>query len=58
MHRRNISPVTTAVRPVRPPTSTPAADSIKVEPVEVPIREGETAAEQLLRLLLHQYPEE
>ena len=33
---RNSTPVTMAVRPVRPPTATPEADSTKVVVVEVP----------------------
>ena len=34
--RRNNKPVVSAVRPVRPPTATPAEDSTKVVVVEVP----------------------
>ena len=38
MHSRNKMPATRAVRPVRPPASTPEADSTKVVTVEVPVR--------------------
>ena len=38
MHSRNRIPVTSEVRPVRPPASTPAADSMKVVTVEVPVQ--------------------
>ena len=36
MQARNSTPVVRAVRPVRPPASTPEADSTKVVTVEVP----------------------
>ena len=36
---RKSTPQTSAVRPVRPPASTPAADSTKVVTVEVPVQE-------------------
>ena len=39
IHARNIIPVVSAVRPVRPPASTPEADSTKVVTVEVPVTE-------------------
>ena len=42
MLSRNMTPTTRAVRPVRPPASTPAADSTKVVTVEVPVREPAT----------------
>ena len=42
MHSRNKMPVVIAVRPVRPPASTPAADSTKVVTVEVPVRAPHT----------------
>ena len=37
MHARNRIPVVKAVRPVRPPASTPDADSTKVVTVDVPV---------------------
>ena len=37
MHARNSIPVVKAVRPVRPPASTPDADSTKVVTVDVPV---------------------
>ena len=37
MEARNSRPVVSAVRPVRPPTATPEADSTNVVMVEVPI---------------------
>ena len=36
-HARNRIPVVKAVRPVRPPASTPDADSTKVVTVDVPV---------------------
>ena len=38
MQARNSTPVVAAVRPVRPPASTPEADSTKVVTVEVPVQ--------------------
>src|SRR5690606_18490465 len=38
MNGRNNRPVTTAVRPVRPPALTPAADSMYEVPLELPTR--------------------
>ena len=38
LHARNTIPVVSAVRPVRPPASTPDADSTKVVTVEVPVQ--------------------
>ena len=47
---RNRMPVTRAVRPVRPPTATPDADSTKVVVVEVPIiAPAEVAIESAIR---------
>ena len=42
MHTRNSAPVTMAVRPVRPPASTPMVDSMKVEMVVQPVPEPTT----------------
>ena len=39
IHNRNTIPVTSAVSPVRPPASTPDADSMNVVTVEVPVTE-------------------
>ena len=41
---RNKSPITSAVTPVRPPSSIPAADSIYVVVVDVPIKDAKTVA--------------
>ena len=42
MHTRNSTPLTIAVRPVRPPASTPMVDSMKVEIVVHPVPEPTT----------------
>lgn len=44
IHARKRIPVTKAVRPVRPPASTPEADSTNVVTVEVPVAEPTTVA--------------
>ena len=44
MHARNRIPVVKAVRPVRPPASTPDADSTKVVTVDVPVTAPTTVA--------------
>ena len=43
-HARNRIPVVKAVRPVRPPASTPDADSTKVVTVDVPVTAPTTVA--------------
>ena len=42
MHSRNMMPQVSAVNPVRPPASTPDADSTNVVTVEVPVHEPTT----------------
>ena len=42
MQHRNITAATSAERPVRPPASTPEADSTKVVTVEVPVTDPAT----------------
>ena len=42
IHARNMIPVVSAVSPVRPPASTPDADSTNVVTVEVPVKEPAT----------------
>ena len=59
MHARNNIPVTRAVRPVRPPASTPEADSTNVVTVDVPVHEPTTvptASERSASLMFGMLP--